>query len=558
MHNTDKLIEVISLNKEISMDKMKDFLNLFAPCMNDYLFAYDLKNDRIVFSNNTLDKFNLETIDFTNVIYNFRKFVYVDDYDLLANDLNSIIKGESDIHNIIYRWIDKKYEAVWINCIGRIIKYNNEARYLIGCINEISRKWYIDSATGLVGEVGMRQYFIDNSNANGGTIMLLGIDDFKSTIEKNGIDYGTFILKRVANTIKSILNDNQKIFKYEYDQFIIVDLLGNIDTVKECFNKIKNSLAELYKRNNYEFNISVSAGAYFFKDGENNYSDFMKKTYYALEKAHDNGCGKLHFYNEEEYQLFIRKSKIIEKLRLSTKYNFSGFELYYQPIFKDDELEGVEALLRYSCDELGRIYPNEFIPCLEESGLIIPVGVFIIKEAICMLKILCEKYPNINMHINISYKQVLNSNVIYDILDTIKEYNVNPKNVVCELTESGFLENNDALKEFCNVIKENGLKIALDDFGTGYSNFHYLAELKPDMIKIDRGFTYKALNNEYDNLLINNVIRMAHTVGIKACIEGIETRDELNKINSLFPDLIQGYYYDMPLPKKSFLEKYCK
>ncbi len=404
----------------------------------------------------------------------------------------------------------------------------------------------------------MRQYFIENSQNAGGTLMLLGIDDFKGSIEKNGIDYGSFILKRVANTIKSVLEDHQKLFKYEYDQFIIIDLIGNIESVRLCFNRIKEVLTEIYKRNNYEFNITISSGAYLFSDGDNSYSDFMKKVYFALEKAHESGCSKLHFYDEEEYSIFIRKSKIIEKLRLSTKYNYSGFELYYQPIFKDDKLEGVEALLRYSCDELGRIYPNEFIPCLEESGLIIPVGVFIIKEAISMLKILCEKYPNINMHINISYKQVLNSNVIYDLLDTIKEYNVNPKNVVCELTESGFLENNEALKEFCYIVKENGLKIALDDFGTGYSNFHYLAELKPDLIKIDRGFTYKALNNEYDNLLVNNVISMAHTVGIKACIEGIETKEELKKINFLFPDLIQGYYYDMPLSKKSFLEKYCK
>lgn len=558
MHNTDKLIEIISLHKELSMDKMKDFLNLFAPCMNDYLFVFDLKQDRIIFSNNVLEKFNISSSDFTDVINNISSFIYVDDYELLVNDLKSIIEGRSNIHNIIYRMVDKKYEPVWINCIGRIVTLKDDARYLIGCINEVSRKWYIDSTTGLVGEIGMKQFFYENSSSNGGSLMMLGVDDFKSTIEKNGIDYGSFVLKRVGNVIKSTLNDQQKLFKYEYDQFIIVDLFGDIDSVILCFNKIKEALADLYKKNNYEFNITISCGAYIFVEDDNKYSDFMKKSYFALEKAYESGCGKLHFYDEDEYNQFIRKSKVIEKLRLSTKYNFSGFELYFQPIFKCDKLEGVEALLRYSDDELGRVYPNEFIPCLEESGLIIPVGVFIIRDSVKMLKILCEKYPDINMHINISYKQVLNSNIIYDLLYIIKEYNVNPKNIVCELTESGFLENNDALKEFCYGVKENGLKIALDDFGTGYSNFHYLAELKPDMIKIDRGFTYKALNNEYDNLLVNNVISMAHTVGIKACVEGIETKDELEKINSLFPDLIQGYYYDMPLPKKDFLEKYCK
>lgn len=141
------------------------------------------------------------------------------------------------------------------------------------------------------------------------------------------------------------------------------------------------------------------------------------------------------------------------------------------------------------------------------------------------------------------------------ILSVIDSYDVEKKQLVVELTESGFVDSDQKFKYFCNQLKENGISLALDDFGTGYSNFHYLYNLKPEFIKIDRGLMQNALHNEYENMLLKHMVEMAHSVQLKMCIEGIETQEELNEISKLSPDFIQGYYYCKPCMIKDLLLK---
>ena len=130
----------------------------------------------------------------------------------------------------------------------------------------------------------------------------------------------------------------------------------------------------------------------------------------------------------------------------------------------------------------------------------------------------------------------------------MKKYNVDRNRLVIELTESGFIESDCSFVNFCNQLKENSILLALDDFGTGYSNFHYLYNLKPDCIKVDRGLMKNALSNDYENLLLKHMIDMAHSVGVNMCIEGIETEEELHKVLEMGSDFIQGFYYSKPLP----------
>ena len=166
--------------------------------------------------------------------------------------------------------------------------------------------------------------------------------------------------------------------------------------------------------------------------------------------------------------------------------------------------------------------------------------------------------PDFRVSVNLSYIQVLRSNVLNEILDGVSHYNLKKGSILIELTESGFLESNANFISFCDGLRKHEIPLALDDFGTGYSNFHYLYNLSPNTIKIDRSFTLKALNNDYEYNLLKYVVDMTHSIDLKLCIEGIETKTELDKICEMKPDYIQGYYFGKPCALEQFLDDFIE
>lgn len=188
-----------------------------------------------------------------------------------------------------------------------------------------------------------------------------------------------------------------------------------------------------------------------------------------------------------------------------------------------------------------RISPVEFIPLLEETGLIIPAGKWMLHQAISTCSRWQKYIPNFRININLSYVQVMKSRVLTEILTALRLYGLEPSAVGIELTESGYLDTNTHFQKLWDGLKKNGVLVILDDFGTGYSNLHCLGDLRPNYIKIDRSFTLKALNNQYEHDLMTQIITMTHKLDLTICVEGIETEDEFAKISELDPDYIQGF-----------------
>ena len=239
-------------------------------------------------------------------------------------------------------------------------------------------------------------------------------------------------------------------------------------------------------------------------------------------------------------------------------HDFEGFEVYFQPIVdaSNYELRGAESLMRFSLPDGERISPAEFIPILEETGLIIPAGKWLMRRALCMCKKWQEYIPDFKINVNLSYIQVIKSQVLKEIMGAIEEYDLAPESVGIELTESGYLDSNLHFKKLWNGLRKNGVQIILDDFGTGYSNLHCLGDLEPDYIKIDRSFTMKALNREYEHNLMTQIIEMSHSLELAICVEGIETDQELSEMCKLGPDYIQGYYFGKPEGEGAFEQKF--
>ena len=544
------------MNFQEKIEIYKDIIVSLDYCVNDYLYILDVENDEYFISPHATVRFKMDNAYFKNPVKEFKKFVYYKDYDLVVEDLNKILSGEKTYHNMQYRWLNDESLPVWINCRGRAIIENHQVKYLIGCINEIGKKQYADNVSGLLGEESFKNFIYPiHEDITQGFILRIDIDDFKNINENFGVKYGDVVLKQVGNCIKKLLTKNQQLYRIVADEFIVMDVVGSKEDARALYNAIRRSITCYVESINYDIYLTISAGILDFHDYPNkSYNSIMQWTEFALNQSKTNGKNTYTIFKQEDYQEFLRKNKLTKELHKAVNQQFKGFEVYFQPIIdmKTEKIHSMEALLRFECDEFGKISPLEFIPLLEESDLIIPVGRWVLDQALKAVSM----FSNIKVQINMSYVQVLKTPALNDILNIIKNYKIENNQLVIELTESGFIESNKNFIDFCNGLKKENILLALDDFGTGYSNFHYLYNLKPDYIKIDRTLMKNALSNEYENMLLKHMVDMAHSVGVKICIEGIEEKEELERIMLLKPDYIQGFYYGRPVSLSVFMESY--
>lgn len=547
----------MQLDKE--MESFKKTICLLDRCIDDYLFVLDIKEDVYFISPHAKKRFKIENNIMIDSLENLKLFVYYKDYDELVIDLNEIISGQKDYHNMQYRWIGKDDIPIWINCRGKTLyDHQHQARYLIGCINEIGKKQAADNASGLLGELSFRKLILPlEDDLKTGFILRLGIDDFKNINENFGTVYGDKVLKETAQCIKKYLREYQRLYKIVADEFIIFDPFGSKEDALELYNHIQETLINYIETINYEVYFTVSGGLLCLNNYPTcSYSEIMKWSEFSLNRAKKKSKNTLCIFDKQDYLDAQRKIRLTRVLRKAIIHQFSGFEVHYQPIIEvnTQKLSSVEALLRFHCVEFGNVSPGEFIPLLEESDLIIPVGKWVLQQALNALNILKKDIPEIKIHVNLSYVQVLKSNALKDILHIIQQYEINHHQLIIELTESGFVESDETFISFCQKLRKNNIQLALDDFGTGYSNFHYLYHLKPDYIKIDRNLMKNAFLNDYENMLLKHMVEMAHSVDVKICIEGVETKDELDKIMKMKPDYIQGFYYGRPCSLDKLLE----
>lgn len=551
----------------MSKKQIEDAIRILNPCMNDYLYVFDLKEDYYVISKHATERFILPSDKFYNATKKHEDFVYPEDISMLGKEIEQIKAGKKKFHDMKYRWLDKHNNPVWINCRGSVLfDENTQPHYLVGCINEIGVKPEADNVSGLLGEYALDRYIKDTCTDNipDGFIIRMSIDNFSTINADFGMSYGDFILKRTAECILESIKPTQKLFKAGSDEFIIVDFNGSsineaVDIYKQCKKHINNFI----ENNRYNTIYTLSAGIINTRDITLEEENYVKLSEFALKTAKDNGRNNYYIYIKTDYDRYKRKLYISKALHNAVNEDFKGFQVFYQPVVDASTymLTGAEALMRFSIkkegvDECEYISPVEFIPVLEETGLIIPAGRWILEQSAKQCSIWNEHVKDFRVNINVSYIQVMKSDVFSDIMSVIDKYSLQPSCIGIELTESGYLDSSTHFNHLWRKLKDNGVYVILDDFGTGYSNLHCLSDLKPNYIKIDRTFTLKALRNKYDYELMTYIIDMAHSLGLKLCIEGVETSDDLRQLRDPGADYIQGYLFGKPYPAVEFEKRY--
>lgn len=553
--------DIRKLLKEIAAE---DLIELFAPCMDDYLYIIDLQKNTFKISQAAVNRFMISGNSFDDAVNSFQYFVYKEDRSMIAEDLQCIIEGKEKDHNLYYRWLDKNGMPVWINCRGKVIDdKDGKPHYLIGCVNEIGDTQRADNVSGLLGERELRSYISSHiKDSSSEYLIYIGIDGFNAINGTLGVDYGNYVLKSVADCINSCLSDSQKLYHIVADEYMIIDLESHTkDDVMLLQKKICKKIEEFIISEKYKVVFTISTGIIYAKMLLKYYDEYRKIAVFSLKQAKSMGGNGVYFFEKEDYELFLRKEKIKSALRNAVANGFEGFDVYYQLIMDCDSghMIGAEALMRFSMYQDKKKEPVssvEFIPLLEETGLIIPAGRYVLNKAVSMCHEMRQYIPEFKINVNISYIQMVKSDIWKDIHSSIKQYDLPPECLCAELTESGYTDMTPYFYKLRKKFEEKNLQFVLDDFGTGYSNLHCIVNMKPNYVKLDKDFTAKAMSNARDFELLKKIVEMVHSVDIRICIEGIEKEEWYQKLKEIHVDYLQGYLFGKPCEKNQFLNKF--
>ena len=530
-----------------------EILSFWGESIEDYLFVFDVKEQQFYFSSCIWEKYPLPFIDISFGIEDWISVIDIRDRSKVEQNLEEIKRGETDQVAMEYRMIDRKGISVWVNCVGKCVSYDDgKPSIIVGSISEnvVSKK--IDQLTGLQNQTVLEKSFQEIlQKGESGYFLILGIDDFKNVNDKYGRKFGDEQLKKLAEIIDKNLEYDSRLYRLDGDKFG-VNLVGySKESAKAFYDRIKT-----------EFSIqtysNVSAGAVSYPTDVNNYHNLYQYAEDALNQSKQQGKNKLSFFSIDIYKGHLFFIDLKEEILESIKNDFEGFYIYYQPVVKNENgmLIKAEALMRWRSKQYGEISPVVFIPILEQTGLILEAGKWILEKAMKQCHEWRQYLPNFRMNINLSYIQLKDKRLMETIFYALDKANIPGSAIILEVTESIQLQDYSYFNLLFYQLSKKGIQISIDDFGTGYSSLGYLKELRVDEIKIDRCFVKSIQEGGYNSHLIKNMIELAHSVNIRVCVEGVETVEERTVLKKLSPDVIQGYYFGRPETPDKFYEKF--
>src|SRR5436190_8964688 len=425
---------------------------------------------------------------------------------------------------------------------------------------EVDRLAYYDTVTQLPN----RSLFEDrlaqsvaiakSSDQNLG-VLFISLDQFKKVNDTLGHAPGDGLLKEFAERLKSCISETDTVARFGSDEFVL--LQTNIKGTKDVIETIR-SLSQVLKfpfdLDGQELFATASVGVSLFPlDGEDS-QNLLKNAGVALYKAKRSGGSNYQFYTADMHDLASRRLAMETSLRRAIQNE--EFLVYYQPRICVDTLEvtGVEALVRWQHPQLGLIAPSEFIPLAEDTGLIVPIGEWVLRTACLQNKRWQDQgFAPLQMAVNICARQFHDQDLAQTIIRILDETNLAPKYLELELTESSIMQNAEFAAETLSGLKSMGMKISIDDFGTGYSSLASLKRLPIDALKIDKSFVSDATTDPDDASLVMAIITLAHNLRLKVIAEGVETEEQLQFLNLLRCDEIQGYLFSKPVPAEDLV-----
>lgn len=378
--------------------------------------------------------------------------------------------------------------------------------------------------------------------------LFLDLDHFKMTNDTLGHSIGDRLLQAVSNRLLIATDDFDTVCRLGGDEFVILlqDVASELQAQQKA-EEILESIAKPFQIDQHNLKVTGSIGiSYFPKDGDD-YESLMKSADLSMYHAKDSGRNTYRTYDKEMNMRIINRMQLDNALRDSLKKN--EFHLVYQPFINlaTNKVIGFEALLRWHSHILGDVPPNEFISMAEENGLILDIGMWVLKEACSQLvRWHAQGYDHLTVAVNISGRQFRQAHLSQLIEKILLETGLPARFLELELTESLLVDNVKHAVETMYELKDMGPKLVIDDFGTGYSSLSYLKQFPVDKLKIDRSFISELVNRENDAAITRAIINLGHSLNLEVLAEGVETDLQREFIVQHGCDYAQGYYFSMP------------
>jgi diguanylate cyclase (GGDEF)-like protein len=390
-------------------------------------------------------------------------------------------------------------------------------------------------------------------------VIFVNLDNFKDINDTLSYEHGDLLLEQTARRLDSCLSIGDTLARVRDDEFVLILEDLNSDPIeaaafaKAVSDKIFAALSEPYQLDLHTYRGTVSMGAVFFGCDGKSAEELLKQAGIAIHHAKQAGRNTLRFFNQEMQDIINIRVTLEHDLRIAVEQ--SQFELHYQiQIDSSNRAIGAEALIRWKHDNLGMVSPATFIPLAEATGLILPIGQWVVDTACAQLGEWQKDAltRNLTLAVNVSSLQFQQADFVCHVQAAIHRYAVPPNLLKLELTESLLQKSVDVTIATMNTLKEGGVQFSLDDFGTGFSSLQYLKRLPLDQFKIDQSFVQDIASNDSDRTIVKTIISMAHSLGIEVIAEGVETKEQLQLLLADGCKAFQGYLFSKPVPIAEF------
>mgnify|MGYP003703419025 CR=1 FL=1 len=425
---------------------------------------------------------------------------------------------------------------------------------------EIERLAYFDSLTGLPNRrlVMDRLKLIQAACARtgyNGALLMIDLDNFKTLNDTLGHDKGDLLLRLITERLRPCLRATDTLARFGGDEFVVVlsELSSNeseaADQARHVADKLLRTLADVYDLNGQEYHSTCSIGVALFGPQHDALEELMKRADLAMYEGKAGGRNTVRFFDPAMEVEVNRRATLEADLRKALQRH--EFQLHYQPQVRDDgQLVGVEALIRWLHPDKGMVSPAQFIPVAEHTGLILPLGQWVLEAACRQLADWAQtsSLEDVTIAINVSARQFRQPDFADQVLKALSMAGARPERLKLELTESLLLDNLDDTIEKMAVLQSRGVTFALDDFGTGYSSLAYLKRLPLDQLKIDQSFVRNVLSEPNDAAIVRSIIGLAQSLGLTVIAEGVETEAQRHFLAEHGCAHHQGYLFGRPMP----------
>lgn len=512
-----------------------------------------------------------------SILYTNQKLKDLFSHTIAAGNLEKLVFGEEEEKKTHYydevyyveeeRWLDvHKTEIDWVDGrrVGLCTLYDITDKKLYQ--KKIENQANNDFLTGLYNRMRCEQdlgRYIAKAQAVNceGALLYIDLDDFKHINDGLGHPYGDVLLKAISHSLQRIEGIEKSCYRMGGDEFIVIISEAVYPQMERILRDIDSIFSKPWFLKGEDYYCTMSMGITCFPSDGNSVDDLIRKADMALMTAKRRGKNCVEYYNDKDQASTYRRLDMEKNMRTAAMNACKEFEVYYQPIVAVQEdgtpCCGAEALVRWNSSVLGFVSPEDFIPLAEYLGLINPIGEFVLEQAAKRCKYWNDMgHPNYKVNVNLSVVQLLQNDIIKKIKKVLDETRINPRNLTLEVTESLAINDMEHMKRILSEIKSLGVKVALDDFGTGYSSLNHIREMPIDVIKIDRCFIEHLGEDDFSDAFVKMVNELANTIGVKVCVEGVETKLQLDVACDMRVSMIQGYYFGKPMKIAEFEEKY--